>query len=504
MTTAESTAQAAPPGGPRPDTLATYSVILAMTTLVHRAVIPNWIAALKVPTGWLTVVAAIWLLFRPGSTRAFAFFVLVAIAEWMRLLPFMPNHFFFEGLMYATVLCALIVRWRRDRAAAGAIDRERLFADFVPIVRAELLVLYAFTVLHKLNWSFLDPQVSCAVKMHEELAQLLPVLPAGPAMHWPVIAATLGFEAGIPLLLAFRRTVYWGIVAGLFFHALLAIHPHAGVSSFSAMLYGLFFLFLPASAVHAVQAFWQRSLAAWRRVLPSISPKAVVIVAFVLTLLAQVWLSIAGLWYRTLVHEVTRIAFWPGAAWCLWLAIAYLRAMRSAPLAGARGSTLSFTRHPGWMVMALLLFNGFCPYLGLKTVTVFSMFSNLRTESEPNHLFMPQLHLTRLQLDQVEITSSSHEGTRSECESIAGGLWCSFPGERLPYFELRRWTSNMRDFDGERLRVSFVRAGRRHELAPDGDRALTAELYTPLPWLLGKLTALRLVQEPSGPTACRW
>jgi hypothetical protein len=229
-----------------------------------------------------------------------------------------------------------------------------------------------------------------------------------------------------------------------------------------------------------------------------------VIVAFVLTLLAQVWLSVAGLWYRTLVLEVTRIAFWPGAVWCVWLAIAYLRAMRTAPLAGVRGSTLSFTRHPGWMVMPLLVFNGFCPYLGLKTVTVFSMFSNLRTESEPNHLFMPQLHLTSLQLDQVEIMSSSHEGTRSECEPISGGLWCSFPGERLPYFELRRWTSNMRDFDGKRLRVSFVRAGRRHELAPDGDRALAAELYTPWPWFLAKVTALRLIQEPNGATACRW
>jgi hypothetical protein len=156
------------------------------------------------------------------------------------------------------------------------------------------------------------------------------------------------------------------------------------------------------------------------------------------------------------------------------------------------------------LVVPLLVFNGLCPYLGLKTVTTFSMFSNLRTESSPNHLFMPQLHLTRLQTDQAEIISSSHQGTRSECESIGGGMWCSFPGERLPYFELRRWTSNMRDFDGKRLRVTFERAGRRYELAPDGDRALAAELYTPLPWLHAKFTALRLVQEPSGPTACRW
>ena len=496
------TAEAADARPTSADPLALYCVILAMTTLVHRTVIPNWISALKMPTGWLTVIAAIWLLFRPGSTRAFAFFVLAAIAEWLRLLPFMPNHFFFEGLMFATVLCALVRRWRRDRAAAG---RPRAAArDFAPIVRAELLVLYAFTVLHKLNSSFLDPQVSCAVKMHRELAEVLPGLPAGPATDWPVIAMTLGFEAGIPLLLAFRRTVYWGIGAGLFFHALLAIHPHAGVSSFSAMLYALYFLFLPPDAVRALQQFWERSLRAWRRVLPSISPKAIVVIVFFATLLAQVRLAFENIWYRTLVTEATRIAFWPGAVWGVWLALCYLHAMRAAPIAGSRGSTLRFAPHPGWLVMPLLVFNGFCPYLGLKTVTVFSMFSNLRTESEPNHLFMPQLHLTSLQTDQVQIVSSSHEGTQSECESIGGGMWCSFPGERVPYFEFRRWTSEMRRFGRERLSVEFVRGGLRYALAPDGDPALRAELYAPQPFLLSKLLALRLVQEPTGKSACRW
>jgi len=76
---------------------------------------------------------------------------------------------------------------------------------------------------------------------------------------------TLAFEAGIPLLLAFRRTVYWGICAGLFFHALLAIHPHPGVSSFSATLYALYFLFLPKDAVQALAAVWEANSRAWRK-----------------------------------------------------------------------------------------------------------------------------------------------------------------------------------------------------------------------------------------------
>jgi hypothetical protein len=276
------------------------------------------------------------------------------------------------------------------------------------------------------------------------------------------------------------------------------------VSSFSATLYALYFLFLPKDAVQALAAFWQASTRAWRKVLPSISPKAVVVLVFFLTLAAQVRLSVAGIWFRTLVTEVTRIAFWPGAVWGVWLALSYMRAMRAAPLAGSRGSTLRFAPHPGWLVMPVLVFNGFCPYLGLKTLTAFSMFSNLRTESAPNHLFMPQLHLTSLQTDQVRIVSSSHEGTQSECEPIGGGMWCSFQGERVPYFEFRRWTSDMRTFDGKQLRVAFMRNGRRYELAPDGDQALRAELYAPHPWLLSKVMLLRIAQEPTGPAECRW
>src|SRR5688572_6126168 len=128
MAAVENTAQTAQPGTQR-DPLALLGMILAVTTLVHRVVIPNWVTSLTIPTGWLTVITAVWLLFRPSSTRAFACFVVAAIGEWLHLLPFMPNHYFFEGLMYATVLCAIARRWRLDRKA-GAIDRGRLLEDF--------------------------------------------------------------------------------------------------------------------------------------------------------------------------------------------------------------------------------------------------------------------------------------------------------------------------------------------------------------------------------------
>jgi hypothetical protein len=132
------------------------------------------------------------------------------------------------------------------------------------------------------------------------------------------------------------------------------------------------------------------------------------------------------------------------------------------------------------------------------------MFSNLRTEGRPNHLFMPQLHLTSLQTDHVRILRSSHQGTADECAPIGPGLWCSYPGERVPYFELKRWLSRQRDLDGKPIRAELEHGGRRVAVAPGDGTELSRELYAEHPVLLAKLLAFRLVPDPNAPMACVW
>ena len=69
---------------------------------------------------------------------------------------------------------------------------------FAPAVRIELLVLYGFAVLHKLNKDFLDPEVSCAGHMLRTLADLLPFLPTAQWASLLSIWITLTIEACIP------------------------------------------------------------------------------------------------------------------------------------------------------------------------------------------------------------------------------------------------------------------------------------------------------------------
>jgi hypothetical protein len=109
------------------------------------------------------------------------------------------------------------------------------------------------------------------------------------------------------------------------------------------------------------------------------------------------------------------------------------------------------------MVTVVLLFNGLCPYLGLKTQTSFSMFSNLRTEgNETNHLFIPAgSQPFGFQDDVVEITGTTAPSPLSD--------WAA-RREVVPWYEFRARAS-----EHPEASVSYVRNGDLHEVALIGD-----------------------------------
>ena len=82
----------------------------------------------------------------------------------------------------------------------------------------------------------------------------------------------------------------------------------------------------------------------------------------------------------------------------------------------------------------LLMFNGFGPYVGLKTQTSFSMFSNLHTENGmSNHLIVPAgIQLTNWQYDLVEIIDSSDPNLNSSRDNNL----------LIVYLDLRRIRTN--------------------------------------------------------------
>ena len=222
------------------------SLGLATASFVHMLSFPWWRTMLS---GQILLASTLILLFVPRSILTLTFFLLTSLFFWFQKLPFVPNHIFFEILVHAsmlgTVLAVSIYQWKKGLSSQEL--RGLIYEHMRPVVMSALIIMYLFTVLHKLNWDFLNPTVSCAVSMHKELANLVPIVPSGTWTHWPTIIGTLFFELIIPLGLWWRKTRVAAVLSGLFFHWFLALHPHGGIYSFSHLLYVLYAVFLFSS-----------------------------------------------------------------------------------------------------------------------------------------------------------------------------------------------------------------------------------------------------------------
>jgi hypothetical protein len=87
---------------------------------------------------------------------------------------------------------------------------------------AALLLVYWLSVLHELNYDFVNPSTSCAAYMHRRGAWSSAFLPRAPCAG--VDPGTLLAEAALPMLL-WRRTWQLGLVAPAPLHLRLALGP---------------------------------------------------------------------------------------------------------------------------------------------------------------------------------------------------------------------------------------------------------------------------------------
>lgn len=161
-----------------------------------------------------------------------------------------------------------------------------------------------------------------------------------------------------------------------------------------------------------------------------------------------------------------------------WCSLAIALAIVTTPYAAYR---MIPSRSLGFIPL-LVVFSGVSPYLGLKTETSWSMYSNLRTEVRPNHIFMPRwLTVSGYQDDLVAILETSHPELRTYQQR----------GLLLPHFEFRRICSAT----AEDFRVVYERDGKERTLEVI-DGVSSAPLTThPHPWLADRLLRFRTVDE---------
>jgi hypothetical protein len=131
---------------------------------------------------------------------------------------------------------------------------------------------------------------------------------------------------------------------------------------------------------------------------------------------------------------------------------------------------------PHFIFVVIALLNGVSPYLGIRTLSTFSMYSNLRVEPDyTNHCFMPKsANLLPYLGDTVKIIGSSDPYF---AELI------NLPTQRLPYLELCSYLAEMDDrAKGQDYEVTFERKGTSNTAIRGG--ALPADCP---PWILRKL-----------------
>jgi hypothetical protein len=247
------------------------------------------------------------------------------------------------------------------------------------------------------------------------------------------------------------------------------------------MLFAWWLLFLPNTVADRMAERW----ASLRALFPILAGMRSMVVITPLVFLPMLWFA----WgpsndpVANALFGLRLVAFGVlGAFWAIWL----LLTLRDEE-GRVEDRDVPRPQHAWHLALLVVVFaSGLTPYLGLRTTTNFTMFSNLRTEGQvANHLLFPQVYLTDHQLDLVEIVESSSRRLQL----------VQAKGARMPWWELR-----YRIWEEPEASVTFRRKGEEVVVERGGDHPLFQD---PPGFLERRLLAFRPV-DAGDLSTCQW
>ncbi|WP_166907686.1 hypothetical protein [Mycobacterium sp. DL440] len=442
---------------------------------------------------WPALLAALPALIFPGSVAAAGLAVAAGATMAALNLPAAANHLVLSLLIAVALgtaaFWALATR-NRPGAPEGFVERW-LDAARSPIGLV-LLVVYLFTVFDKLNTAYFTPATSCGSDLFGELIWLngFEDMTAGPVVGQVVAIAAVVIEAAILGLLAVPQLRFWGMLLGVGFHSILAM---ASFYDFATVVFAVYVLLVPTEVFVTLAT----RASALRRV--ALAGFAAHVLLSVLSSSAESPTSPVGLPWHTMLVLTWFVAAVP-------FMVALLCAYRSAQAAGVPAPNWSF-RPLVLLIAPLLAFaNGVTPYVGLKTVSNYSMFSNLHTEEgTTNHLLpgVTALQLTDYQRDTVTVVGMEFPQQSEDLTYLRRQLrWMSEdPPVRIPWLELRRSVMLWQDAGISGVRIAYLHDGPPRVV---DDATQDPVLGAPLPWWQRHLLAFRAVDSGWGADICRW
>ena len=461
-----------PVAGTDADDATRYAIFCALwgvATLFHMAQARIYTSQLQYV---LLTLAALALIIKPSSTLRLLVLIALQLYEVFSVLPYISNHWLFTMFVNLTIVQALFYLVLKQKSFQ--INKAEFIRVFAPVVRVELLLLYFFVVLHKLNWGFFTPSASCAVLLFKA-QHVEALLPNSAALTLANIYLTIVIETLIPVLLCFRKTRNAGLLIGLVFHCIIAFNSYNGFYDFSSMVFAAYFLFTDYK-------FSRNALAVYQKLNQQRADIKQRFTRFSIeNMLLWLALFVGGLlllWLTNKKFGDYSQALWGGYSF-LYILLFILSLSRSYSPRPSRSFAL---QNASFLLFPVLVFlNGISPYIGLKTESSFAMFSNLRTEGGvTNHLFIPvSAQIFDFQKDMIEVLSSSDPELQQYARQ----------GKLLTFFQFKN-----RVADARPARVAYVRRGQRRTFAlataPPDD-----ELLRKSPKLLRKLLRFRLINK---------
>ncbi|MDT0644291.1 hypothetical protein RM553_15745 [Zunongwangia sp. F363] len=406
-------------------------------------------------------------------------------------MPFIPNHIILALIVNLCTISGILYMYFWKKSGNLEENIGQMYKIVAPVLRWLVIILYFFTVFHKLNHSYFDPTVSCGVALYGEITKILPFLPNNELVAWITIYGTLIIETLIPVLLLILGYRLFAIITGLAFHFLLAIHPNLMIFSFTTEIYALYTLFLPIKTVKDIHITITNIL----RKLMFLNQKDKIKLSIALLIPAGVLI----LWiYKTnpvpaVPPNYLQFIIFGLYAWCSFLILLTLRYIFKTKIED-RLHTRQLLNIPApafIFFIFLTVFNGITPYLGLKTATNFSMFSNLKVAGEKsNHLIIAEtLPLLQYNNDFVEIEDSDYPPF----------IHIKEKHELVTLFEIEREVQNYDSEEPKNLTYSYRKKTYKVQLPKDQN----LPQFNRISWMEKKFLVYRDVPK-SGPCPCQW
>lgn len=226
------------------DHLSVVAFLWAFATLVHQ----GYMVALADDTPM--TLAAVWVLFHPNCLRGFVTLLVIQFASFTLQMPNMSNHSVFLWIAIISIFLCLVRL--QVYGKNNPVSRTQMYSDIAKVLRAELILLYIIATVAKINWTYMDPDLSSCVALLDLLRDRIDMFPDSIYTRLAVIYGSILAELSIPVFLLFTRTRRFGLWFGWTFHLFLGI---AGYGDFPSVVFLFYSLFTPddfPARLHAV------------------------------------------------------------------------------------------------------------------------------------------------------------------------------------------------------------------------------------------------------------